>query len=318
MKFYSTNNQLHTFDIKIDQTRIRIYVSSKELLDWVYPAFAWQAHTSSLNPDIEIFALEGDIEGELRWKFSDVIAGDRISRAETGLVRTTFDEGQGLLNVYDTSTHRGLFWTQSANTLPEWEFGAPLRNILTWALAECGVHVIHSAGIGIDGSGVLLSGLGGAGKSTTTAMCVHNGFSTTGDDYCAISVGTAPRMYGIYGFLKLIPGRIGTENFSDVPVLKHRSDGKVHFDIAGHMVRSMTLQSIIFTRVSHEAQLSDVLPSKEVLLRLLASTLSQSLYPQKELLHDLSSLATTIRAFELELGNDTEKIQHIVRTACSR
>lgn len=316
-QFFSAKGSTLTFDITINQTLIRVYVASERLHDWIYPAFAWQAHTSNHKPDVEIFALEGDGEIDSRWRFSDITAGNKISGSETRNVFTTYDQQHGVLTVYDKSSRRGLFWTQSANTLPEWEFGAPLRNVLTWALNDFGLHVIHAAGIGINGLGILLSGSGGAGKSTTTSICVQNGFSTTGDDYCAVSLGSSPRIFGIYGFLKLIPGAIGTEKFSNVPMFRKRSDDKVHFDISRQMVSSLTLKSIVFSKVSQNAQLSGALPSKEVLLRLLASTLSQSLYPPKELLRDFSSIATTIGAFELTLGNDVEQIREIVRTLCS-
>jgi len=291
-------------DINVANTAIRIHLSSKALKDLIDPAFAWQVDDSTLEPEVEIFVLEGTHALVSPWRLDDFQDGGRIRGLDTGQVEGAFDLGNTVLNLFDKSTNRGLFWTRAASALPEWEFGAPLRHILTWALREKGIYVLHSASIGLGKSGLLICGAGGAGKSTTTAIAAQNGFLTTGDDYCAISWSGTPKVFGIYGFLKLVPGAVGTSHLSKPAGLTARVDGKAHYSLASSMTKSLSIGSILFTKVGDVTKSLSRKSQTDALLSLVGSTLPQSIIPQREMFEVLGRLAKTVPAFEMQVGPD--------------
>lgn len=305
------------FQIKIGETRIRIHVASKDMRDLILPALAWGEDDFTGEPDIEIFALDGPGVIESPWTREDFIEGGRIRGLSDGEVLGSFDIENSMLNLFDRTSNRGLFWVQSLSELPEWEFGAPFRRIFEWALIDRGIQVIHCAAVGIESQAVLLCGPGGSGKSTTTALCLANGFQTTGDDYCAISVSAPHMVYGIYGLLKLVPGSLGTEDFVNPISIKQRSDGKAHFKIENKMKESFSVKAIVFPKVSHFTQEPNQLTKREALIRLMGSTLNQATNPQPEILGALGSLAKSVNTFELNAGPDFDKVRQQLEKLCS-
>ena len=302
------------FQIKIGHTRIRIHVASRDMRDLIYPALAWGQDNSTGEPDVEIFALDGPGVIESPWTQGDFIDGGRIRGLSNGEVLGSFDIENSMLNLFDRTSNRGLFWVQSLSELPEWEFGAPLRRILEWALIDRGLQVMHCAAVGIESQSVLLCGPGGSGKSTTTALCLANGFQTTGDDYCAVSVSAPHRVYGIYGLIKLVPGSMGTEGFVNSTSVKERADGKAHFNIEDKMKESFSVKAVVFPKVKNSTQEPNQLTKREALIRLMGSTLNQATNPQPEILEALGSLAKSVKTYELKIGSDFDKVrQHLVK-----
>jgi len=314
----SENPKPLVFNITIAETRFRIYLSSQALWDVIHPALSWQSQPEGPEPDIEIFALEGAGTIVSPWTLEDFLDGSRIKGLEKGDVLGTFEIESTTLNLFDRATQRGLFWVKSTSDLPDWEFGAPLRRIFEWALLDRGFHVIHSAGVGKGENGVLLSGSGGAGKSTTTAICLGNDFETTGDDYCAISATSPHKVFGIYGLIKLVPGAVGTEGLPNSTWLNQRIDGKVHYKMEQKMVESFVINAIVFPKVAvSQKQLLAVSPNK-AFLGLLSSTLNQSTNPQIQLFEALGSLSKSVAAFELEVGPDFDLVSRNLSDLCAK
>jgi len=317
-KFLSNKGKTsQELDLKIADIRIRIHTASQELRDFIYPALKWQIDDFGHNPDIEIFAIEGQGTVNPPWLVDEYAEGNRLRGLESGVVLASFDIQNKILSIFDRETKKGIFWTSSASNLPEWELGAPLRNILTWALLDSGLHLVHAAAVGKQGIGVLLCGSGGAGKSTTTALCLQNGFLTAGDDYCAISITNGPKVYGIYGLLKLVPGAIGTYNLSNPQGFRERSDGKMHYSIEPSMCKSLAISSIVFTKVSQETKTITRLSPRDGLLRLMSSTLPQAIIPQTELFEAMGDFSKAIGAYEFEVGPDVDNVFKTLDELCA-
>lgn len=310
-------DQVRTWDFMVAGFRVRVHVSSGALGDFVYPALAWQENSlTGSEPDIEIFAVEGVGEGVPSWVIGEIQGTQLVRGPQTGEVLTTFDIRHSMLSMFDRVTSKGVFWVKSAANLPEWEFGAPLRSILTWALIDRGLYMVHSAGIGLRGKGVLVSGPGGSGKSTTTALTTENGFHTTGDDYCAVTLGSNPEVYGVYGLLKLVPHSLGAAALLDPVGIRERSDGKAHFSLQASMTTKLELTALLFTQVGRATQELVPITPREALLRLIPSTYSQSPLPQPELFRAMSGLSQLTKAYQLEVGPDTEKVLGILEALC--
>jgi hypothetical protein len=97
-----------------------------------------------------------------------------------------YDPGWGTWHVLSRARGLAVTWTADAADLPEWEDSCPLRDILHWHSSDADWLMMHAAGVGAGGTGVLLAGAGGSGKSTTTAACVLAGLQTTGDDFVVV------------------------------------------------------------------------------------------------------------------------------------
>jgi hypothetical protein len=302
--------------LTIADTKLCIHAGSQAMWNLIYPALAWLAESPNSEPDIEIFALDGVGEIESPWDVESFLLGNRISGLTSGQTLGTFDVENSILNLFDRSTRQGLFWVQSLGELPEWEFGAPLRKIFEWALLDKGFQVVHTAAVGFGSQGVLLCGPGGAGKSTTTALCLSTDFVTTGDDYCAISVSKPHKVYGIYGLLKLVPGSVGARSLASLAWVHERSDGKVHYSIEQNMTRSLLVKAIVFPKVSDSPQELIQVAPRDALLRLLSSTLNQATNPQAEILETLGSLSKSVRAVELNVGSDFDLARQQLAKLC--
>lgn len=301
-------------DITIASHTIRIHVSTEPLWNLIHPALASQTSSTSVSePDIEIFTVEGDGAINFPWSTGDTAESLGIEGGWSNDLLATYSSDYSTLSMFDRSSRRGLFWARSINVLPEWEFGAPLRNILTWAFVDQGLHVVHAAGVGVSDAGVMISGPGGSGKSTTTAICLQAGFQTTGDDYCIISASEPPEIFSLYGLMKLVPGALGTAAIVNSRLTEPRSDGKVHFDITPSMTSSLAITAILFPTVGLRTSEPIALSPKEALLRLIPSTWAQTALPRTELFQALSKLAQSVRSFQLEVGPDTGRIPEILK-----
>jgi hypothetical protein len=139
---------------------------------------------------------------------------------------------------------------------------------------------------------------------------------TTGDDYCAISLSNGPKVYGIYGLLKLVPESMGTDNLSDPKGFRERSDGKMHYNIEASMCKSLAIGAIVFTKVGDETKEITRVAPREGLLRLMSSTLSQATIPQNELFETMGGFSKAIKAFEFEVGSDIHKVWKTLDELC--
>lgn len=113
------------------------------------------------------------------------------------------DETRGIWEMYDGSTRRGLYWVRSAAELPEWEYGAPLRRLIQWHAREGGAQLLHSAAVETGGKGLLLTGPGGSGKSTTTAAFAMAGARIIGEDFVLVDQAVGPVVHPVFDTLKL-------------------------------------------------------------------------------------------------------------------
>lgn len=121
-------------------------------------------------------------------------------------VRALWQPDHGYALLADPGGVGHLAAVADAAHLPWWEAGAPLRQLLAWALRDRGRHFLHAAGVGDDGGVLLLAGAGGAGKSTTAVACLLDGLGYLGDDYCVLtSDPDGPVAHALYGTTKLLP-----------------------------------------------------------------------------------------------------------------
>lgn len=117
--------------------------------------------------------------------------------------RSAFHYSDFSLNLMDIETGQAVFWIESAATLPLSTLAAPFRTLFHWWTARHGLQLIHAAALSSDGRGVLITGQGGTGKSSTALACLQAGMGYVGDDYVLLSRQPELRVHSLYRTAKL-------------------------------------------------------------------------------------------------------------------
>ncbi len=86
----------------------------------------------------------------------------------------------------DLEGPRMIGWFADARLISIEERSKPFYRLLCLWLAARGITMIHSGAIKRNGKGVLLTGKGGAGKSTSVLSALLAGFEFVGDDYVGL------------------------------------------------------------------------------------------------------------------------------------
>jgi hypothetical protein len=117
--------------------------------------------------------------------------------------RLAFHYGEYAVSLFDRQSGQGHFWVDDATRLPYWSAAAPLRTLLHWCMEAHGRQLLHGAAIGTADGGLLLTGRGGLGKSSTALAGLLGGMDFAGDDYVALALEPQPRVYPLYSSAKV-------------------------------------------------------------------------------------------------------------------
>ena len=224
------------------------------------------------------------------------------------------DESRGLWHLFDFETMCGLYWIRSAEGLPYWEYGSPLRHFIQWtslALSPA-ISMVHGAAVSAGGRGVLLAGPGGSGKSTLTAAALRSGWTTTGDDFVLVDCSSQRVVsYPLYDIMKLTG--MAEALFADevqLAINPNRQDGEKALvplsTTAGiDFVDSLQLSHIVVVGLSGEPHSKVVPASKfEVVAALAPSTMKILRTGLKQTHSFCCELAHRLPVARLVIGQD--------------
>ena len=153
----------------------------------------------------------GFVETAVRWIVHEAAESDAAGRPQ-GIYRLP---GGGLAAVQQNPFSMASFEPEHGVRLvatPAGFASGDLRAHPAWLalaawLAGPQTQVMHVGAVAFAGRGVLLVGLGGAGKTTSTLACALAGADFLGDDVCVVEVGADPaepaRVYSLYATVKL-------------------------------------------------------------------------------------------------------------------
>ena len=304
-----SSDAIDLFDVVIGGTRIRVTIADERVAAWARPALAWLRESPHGDADVQLHAVSGMPFPAPPWSAADYADRHRISHLTEGQVVATFDVERRVLNMYDAATRRGVWWCHDVDSLPDWEFGAPLRSLLTWALRASQVHLVHAAGVGRAGhGGVLISGRGGSGKSTSTLACIASGMTTVGDDYCAVDLGSSPIVHGVYCLAKVLPDSIGGSLADLGTAHTQRDDGKVHVGLGNSMCRSLAIRALVLPTVAERTGELQPLRGRDAFYRIAPSTMLQSELGGSALFAAMARLTEAVPAFTLDVGPDVDRV----------
>lgn len=233
---------------------------------------------------------DGVMEGT--WVFAD---GPCLATRSDSMVWLADGESLGTLR-----------WTHSSADLPPWEAARPLRFAIRWASAQRGAALVHSAAVAGPAGAVLLTGRGGAGKSTTSFACLGSGLHVLGDDYCIVDPTTdVPTVHATY-----VLGNLDERSLALLPHLRDRVVGDaprgkrvLELDAFGEHSSAPVLAACSVVQAPGER--TRLIPvSRMSLLRSVApSTQTQIPGVLRETFAATSDLVRKVAAYELRVGD---------------
>lgn len=103
---------------------------------------------------IEAYREGGEVHGQLIHHFNERI-------------HTVLQLNTSAFNILDSSKDLAIYWIAAPDQIPFNESAAPLRTIFHMWMNKRGIQLVHGGAVGIPTGGVLITGKGETGKSST-------------------------------------------------------------------------------------------------------------------------------------------------------
>ena len=207
---HATRHHHHSADLLVAGLRVRIEVAGARLLAALLPPLEVHPGTNGRPPQVRIRAYDATetrtVAPQDQGGLAQRIAGWSAASDDDAGLRWSWNDAAGLLLLTDPAGLGQVAAVTSADSLPEWELAAPLRQLFAWGMASAGRTVVHGAAVGDHDGVVLLAGAGGSGKSSTALSCFLAGMGYIGDDYVALTLeGGRPMAHALFGTAKVLP-----------------------------------------------------------------------------------------------------------------
>jgi GT2 family glycosyltransferase len=234
--------------------------------------------------------------------------------------KSAFLSAEVAVALMDVETATGVFWIHSASELPYWATASPMRNLFHWWMESRGCQLVHGAAIGVDGKGVLITGKGGLGKSTTALACLDAGLQYIADDFLVVEPGPAIRVHSLYSTGKLewsqmarFPRFAGLAKSFGSP----QGDKAVLYlypAFAGQLVRSLSLKAILTPGVVNRRE-SGVRPISRPVLERATGFTTLTLLPHagRHTMAFIERFVASLPGLRLDLGFDIAAIPSTIK-----
>ena len=235
--------------------------------------------------------------------------------------RFVVDSRPNALLVLDRLANRIVGHYAGSGSLFLDERARPFHRLLSIWLGDRGVQFIHAGAVSAnDDLGILLAGGGGAGKSTTSLLCLLSGFGYLSDDFAAFTRSAA----AITAHCLFASAVVQMHHLTQFPSLAGAAHGPNHAhedksivyvnELMPSSVRPhVPIRAILLPEVMHRPQTRIVgAAAREALLRLAPSSVMLLPGGGPRALQRLTSLVNAVPAFKLELGYDYDRIADLI------
>ena len=311
-------------DFQIAKSIVRLQFANAALVEKLTHAIAHLAIPQALQPDLTISLWDSASTqtASIAPAWPNPVYTDRgeLWHYNDEQFYSVFDLHTGSLNLYDNRTARAYYWTQDANELPWWVAGSPLQLLFQAFLSQRNFQLTHAAAVGFAKGGVLLTGKGGSGKSTTALACLKAGMRYVSEDYCILAHSPEPCVYSLYNSAKLEDNTL--QFFPELKehiVNKNRQAGEkglvFQYDFKKHeLIDQFPLRALLVLKVAKRPQSQLItIPFQEALSALAVSTMWQLVGSNAHTYAFLSTLAAALPCYRLELGYDLERIPNLIK-----
>jgi hypothetical protein len=308
---------LAELEIRIAGVPVRLRSAGPAMLERLGPAFEHLRDDFGEEPGLTICAWDSAGAGVDPPSLPETDPGEprgAVFYADDPPRQVAYQPGLSQLSAYDADQGAAWFWCRSAAELPFWEPAAPFRQILHWWLARQGLMLLHGASVGLPGSGALLVGRGGSGKSTCALAALASNLVYAGDDYVAVGEKPEPYVSSLYCSGKLEPGH--AKLLPHLPPPSFNGDGSpdekavfyVRDRFPDRMSQGFPLRAVLLPRVRGSEPKVAPVPPGEALRALAPSTLLQLHPARAEALAGMARLLQRVPAYALDVGGPIELI----------
>jgi hypothetical protein len=230
-----------------------------------------------------------------------------------------FPEGSSHFYLRDRQKNIGYFWTRDVTHLPQYTKSGPLVPFFHWWLSDFDHHIVHAACVANENGAALLTGNGGAGKSTTAFACLDSPLKFLADDRCLVQIKPKPYVHALFSSSKLdaetfqrfpglrIPGAALTPPANgDLQLLMYR--------ICPQKIATRSpLKAIVSLKRSDgkESYLSRIEPTK-LLLDFAPSSILRLPGGRTNAFRALSKIVRRVPSYRLHAGSNLEEIPQIL------
>jgi hypothetical protein len=303
---------------------VELKFAGAALVDRIVPALAHLAADSGV-PEMTVALFDSrSTATDLPcppWGTDDCRERGEVRGFNTARFATACNYGASTLSMTDRARRESVFWAHDAAALPYYETASPLRAVLSWWLESAGMQTIHAAGVALEGDGLLLTARGGSGKTTTSLLCLEDGFGFAGDNnVVADCVASPPTCHSLYSSASLRPG-----NLHRLPALTPfiRNADRLATEKAllflnerapERMLRSFRVRAVLLPQIA-DATATRIVPASpgECLRALAPSSLLSLPGARGEAFARTAALVRTVPSYHLLLGSDLPAIPRLLR-----
>lgn len=304
---------------RIGGTTVRLLFAGERMVPFLTPALEHLSIPETDATDVTLCIWDSDstntkmVPPPVKWDcFTD--RGD-IWGFNSRRIKTAFHWIECSLNLMDLESRTGIYWVETADTLPYWVHASPLRTLFHWWMENNGCQLLHAAAVGTEKGAVLITGKGGIGKSTTALSCLQSGLFYLADDYVVASLEPESLVHSLYSTAKLNADHVmnfpGLTRFVKNPD-KLDQEKAVMFlypHLKEQIVAEMPLKAILTPRVMNEEETTTSPVSRWTIERALSFTTMSQLPCVGHHTHEfVSRLSAALPSYVLELGRDLQKI----------
>ncbi len=303
--------------------RIELQFAGEALIPLMTPAITHLADEETSVPDLTVALWDTGSTSTaippLDWTTSREIFRGEVPRYNNSRFHTSYHSWAEVFSMLDSTTGQAVFWTGDYRHLDYTMGSAPIRDILHWYMYKQGVQLVHGGGVGTPNGGVLLTGSGGKGKSTSALACLDSNLFYAGDDHVLVRTAPKPMLHSIYNTAKLKSDNINTfphlvsaiENSENLTSEKARIFLQDHYPerlIGGFPLRALLLPEVTGKQETRVERTSVV----NVLRALAPTTLYQLPKAGQESLTRMAALAKSVPGYTLKLGTELPQIPVVI------
>lgn len=239
-------------------------------------------------------------------------------------IQTVLYGEKDILTVSDKKRKVCVYWTQNAAGLPFYEIGAPLRMPLQWQFNTATRQMIHSGAVGTaELGGVLLSGKGGSGKSTTALTCLDSDLFYASDDYVLIDLEPEITAYSVFQTAKVKTFK-DLERFPQLESWIMNADGVSEKDekpmmfVGEHkpekLIEKLPVKAVVFPRFVAGADYKiEPVAELSAFKAIITSTITQTPFADKESLQMVTKLVRSVPSYLLVFGENQSRLPEIIK-----
>jgi hypothetical protein len=313
------NNARHpvSFSIRTGGQTIRFHFPNEALEQYFLPPFG-HLEANGQPADIDIFCFLDPLD-VTNWLTENHLDSKPHKTFQANGARYC-SQANGLFWM-DETARTGFFLGNGLDAFEPYR-SKPFSRHLSWFFENRDMLWCHGACVGNERGGVLLPGIGGAGKSTTVAAALLGGLQFLGDDYLLIEP-ERNMVHGMYSSL-MLAGESGKllRPFSNAGLLRPEFLGNkdkwchyLHPAFQNQLGGSLPLRAILIPQIVSQND-SFVSPASrgEVMNALVSSLQTVWLMGSDpaRLLREFYKLTDTLPLGKLNVGNDLTQVPTLI------